>query len=247
MATIRDIKVTAIVIGETDYKESSKILKLFTRELGIISAMARGAKRAKSRMQNISSIFCVSKLSLSQRSDFYYINDGKILDLNEELRTDLRSIYSAQLCIELVEKSLMQGQIHVDLFDLLIKTIKILKTCHNKIRLISMFIIKYVSMIGYKPELRKCVSCGLFPKNLSFSIIEGGICCLDHPISAIELKDTEYKYLLWILYSKLELVDEVKFELDEKKIFKIIIDFVIEQTGMKKPRVLDAFSRFMLN
>lgn len=247
MAITKEISVTAIVIGYVDYKESSKIIKLFTKQLGIISAYARGAKRSKSKMHNLTSPFCLAEFSLIKKSDLYYINDGQIITINEELRRDLRDIYSAQLCLELVEKSLFEDQINSDLFDLLNKTIKIMSNCQKKIRLISMFIIKYVSMIGYKPELNTCVECGKIPKHLGFSIIKGGISCLDHHISLTELKSKEHKYLLWLLYSKLDLVDELEFDVDEKKINKMLIDFAIEQTGMRKPTVLEAFSKFMLN
>lgn len=247
MATINEISVRAIVIGYVDYKESSKIIRLFSRQLGIISAYARGAKRPNSKMHNLTSPFCLAEFSLSKKTDLYYINDGQIISLNEDLRKDLRSIYSAELCIELVEKSLLEHQVNQDLFDLLNKTIKILADSKKKIRLISMFIIKYVSMIGYKPELNRCIECGQIPKHLGFSIAGGGICCLDHQLSATEINSEEYKYLLWLLYSKLDIVDQVQFNIDEIKICKILIDFAIEQTGMRRPNVLEAFSRFMLN
>lgn len=43
------IQTEAIVLHAFDYRETSRIVRLATRELGVVSAIARGAKRPKSR------------------------------------------------------------------------------------------------------------------------------------------------------------------------------------------------------
>ncbi|MDO5027401.1 MAG: DNA repair protein RecO [Tissierellia bacterium] len=247
MVTTKEMTVTAIVIGQVDYKESSKIIRLFSRELGLISALARGAKRPKSKMQNISSLYSVSEFSLLRKGDFYHIKEGRVIDLNEGLRGDIRSIYCAQLCVDLVEKSVMDHQVNRELFDLLVKTIQAIASTQSRIRLMSMFVIKWISMMGYKPQLKQCVDCGKMPSPIAFSINKGGLSCLDHGGTVLELSQLEYKYLIWLLYSKLEKVDSLDVAIDEKKLFVMLIDFALEQVGMKRPRVLDAFYRFMLN
>lgn len=244
---ITNVNVTGLVIGDYDYKESSKILRIFTRELGIISVMARGAKRPKSKLQNLSSLYCLAEYSLVKRKDFYYLDEGKIITINLHLRNDIKSLYSAQLCIELINKSLLEDQISPDLFDLLVKTIEYLGQTDNKLRLVSMFVIKYISMIGYRPELMTCAICKKTPRDVGFSIQAGGITCLDHGQAATYLKDEEYKYLLWLFYSKLDQVDDFAITIDEKNIFRLLIDFAIEKTEMNRPQVLGVFMRFMLN
>lgn len=248
MATINSIIVEAIVIGSVDYKESSKILKVFSKELGIISVMARGAKRPNSKMQNLTSIFTIAKLELVKRNDFYYLDDGQIISINEHLRIDIKNIYSAELCIQFVEKTLMEAQIDKYIYLLLIKTIKFLGETDHKNRLISMFIIKYMSMIGFRPQLNTCVICG--KKNnpeLGFSMEYGGITCLNHSITYDYLQQDEYNYLIWLMYSKIDSVNELKIEINEKMICKYLINFFIKKTEINKPTVLEAYHRFMLD
>lgn len=43
------IETAAIVLHAFDYRETSRIVRLATRELGVVSAIARGARRPKSR------------------------------------------------------------------------------------------------------------------------------------------------------------------------------------------------------
>lgn len=44
---MKTLKIKGIVMGEVLYGESSKILKIFTEDLGIISVMSRGCRRIK--------------------------------------------------------------------------------------------------------------------------------------------------------------------------------------------------------
>ena len=44
--------VEGIVISEQDFKESSKIINVFTKEYGIIGIMAKGAKSLKSPLRS---------------------------------------------------------------------------------------------------------------------------------------------------------------------------------------------------
>ena len=51
------IKVEGIVISETNYSESSKILKVLTDEYGVISVMSKGCRNLKSKLRGVSSKF----------------------------------------------------------------------------------------------------------------------------------------------------------------------------------------------
>jgi DNA repair protein RecO (recombination protein O) len=46
---VRSLATDALVLHALDYRETSRIVRLVTREAGVVSAVARGAKRPKSR------------------------------------------------------------------------------------------------------------------------------------------------------------------------------------------------------
>ena len=48
-------KVEGIIVSEVDYKESSKIINILTKEDGLIGVMARGAKKIKSPLAHVTS------------------------------------------------------------------------------------------------------------------------------------------------------------------------------------------------
>ena len=249
MATIKSFEVQGIVVSSVDYKESSKILKVFTRELGIVSVMARGAKRAKSKMQNLTSIFTLANFTLNRSKDFFYLEDGVILDLNIHLREDIKNIYAAQLCLELVNRSVVENEPQRDIFDLLAKSIRFLGISPNKHRLISMFLIKYISLMGYRPRLAQCVICSKKDmEKKGFSIEYGGICCIDHQIPYRYLEKNEYNYLLYLLYQRIDEVDDldiVKINVDEKKINSMLLDFAQTKLEINRLMVFKAYQNFV--
>ena len=58
MVKLSLFKCNAVVIKTQDYKENDKLVWLYTDELGKITAVARGAKRSKSKLLAITLPFC---------------------------------------------------------------------------------------------------------------------------------------------------------------------------------------------
>lgn len=54
---MRQLSTDALVLHILDYSESSRIVKLATREAGVVSALARGARRPKSRFGSALDLF----------------------------------------------------------------------------------------------------------------------------------------------------------------------------------------------
>jgi len=106
-----------------------------------------------------------------------------------------------------------------------------------------MFLIKYISMLGYKPALNRCVKCGIKQfRSVYFSIESGGIVCENcKNFNNIELNIKEYKYLCDILLEVYENTAIIKNEIDERKIFKLLIDFIIYNTDISMPKSYKSF------
>ena len=47
-------EVEGIVLGETNYSESSKILNVLTKEYGLIGIMSKGSRNMKSKLRGVS-------------------------------------------------------------------------------------------------------------------------------------------------------------------------------------------------
>ena len=117
-------KIEGIVISTVDYKESSKIINIFTKEEGIIGVIAKGSKNIKNKLRATT-----SKLSYG----FFYINyrensvstlmEVDIIDNFKQIRTDLfKTNYSLYL-LELTTQVYRQEK-NKNIYESLINALK---------------------------------------------------------------------------------------------------------------------------
>ena len=62
-------KIEGIVISEVDYKESSKIINVLTKDYGIIGFIARGTKQVKSKLSGVTSKLTYGYFHVSYREN----------------------------------------------------------------------------------------------------------------------------------------------------------------------------------
>ena len=98
-------KVKGIIISESNYSETSKLLNIFTKEYGLISAIAKGAKRLKSPLRSVTSKLTYAEFQLNYK-------EGKLSNLLvadvinpfNEIKKDLLKISYASFLLELTSQ-----------------------------------------------------------------------------------------------------------------------------------------------
>ncbi|CAC9922621.1 DNA repair protein RecO [Aedoeadaptatus nemausensis] len=150
MATER-IECQGVVLSETVYGESDRILRLYTERKGKVSVIVKGAKSRRSRFLPLSEVFTFGLYRLSRGRSFYYLNSGKILQTNLGLRSSYDRLIYASAIVEIVDRSSMEGEGTPRIFSLLRKTLHELSTEKEPLPLFLGFVIKYVSFMGYRP------------------------------------------------------------------------------------------------
>jgi len=63
----------AIVVRATDYKESDRLLRLFTYDAGIITAVIKGVKNPKAKLKFAGGLFSFCEYSLTEKGGFYSV------------------------------------------------------------------------------------------------------------------------------------------------------------------------------
>ena len=69
---------TGLVLKETRYKESDRILTILTPELGVISAAAQSSLRLKSKLFSACGLFCYSELTLVPGRNMYTVREAEV-------------------------------------------------------------------------------------------------------------------------------------------------------------------------
>ena len=212
-------KVKGIIISESNYSETSKLLNIFTKEYGLISAIAKGAKRLKSPLRSVTSKLTYAEFQLNYK-------EGKLSNLLvadvinpfNEIKKDLLKISYASFLLELTSQVAKQTN-EKDLFDILEASLIKIEEGYDPMIITNILELKYLDYLGIKPELNSCAVCGS-TKVLTVSTNKGGFVCTNcHRNEKIVDKKT-IKVLRMLYYvdiskiSKIELNDNNKEEID---------------------------------
>ena len=71
--------VKGVVLWESKFKESSRLLRVFTDKLGKITVLAQGALRTTAKHLSLTQPFTLNHYELIRGKSFYYIKDGEVL------------------------------------------------------------------------------------------------------------------------------------------------------------------------
>ena len=182
MPLVRD---RCICLRKTEYSETSQILTLFSREHGIIRAIAKGAHR---RTKAGASKFD-GGVDLLDSGDAVFTHDpGRDLATLTEwalrdghlgLRTNLRGMYLGLYAAELVGRLVEEHDPHPELFDRLQATVEELQTPRQEQAFLA-FELDLLRETGYLAGLSNCAACGAdlsSAASVYFSPAQGGVVC----------------------------------------------------------------------
>src|SRR6266568_2616662 len=97
-------KAQALVVRTTDWSESSRIATLWTRELGKVRVVAKGARRLKSNFDSALDLLTVCSIVLLRKSSgsLDLLTEAQVVERFPQLRTDLPALYAAYYVAELL-------------------------------------------------------------------------------------------------------------------------------------------------
>ena len=233
MAT-NDLKdIEGFILREIKYKESSKIIEVFTKELGRISVMARGVYRKKNPNLAITNRFSKVKLDLyKSKGDFYGIKEGNLENAYKNSHKDFEKIVFKSAIADLLLKTIDQNQKNL-VYKLLDQTFLAFENLDgSSLNIYLSFMVKYLAFSGYKPNFSHCPYCNKKSEMSYFSIKEGSLIC-DNDIKNVKdkiyLTREEIKYFMQLLYTPSKNLEEVKKPLEYKKIGRLIINLCLDK------------------
>ncbi len=179
MPQSRVYKAHSIVLKRINVGETDRILTLFTRELGKLSAIAKGARRAVSRIAAATEPFTYARMLLAVGQNLDVLTQAEVKEAFPAIRSDLTRISYASYFAELVNASLEERQPNPDLFDLLLSALYMLARAPEPDLVARMFELQALRLLGYQPELSRCVQddAPLDGPGVGFNATRGGAVC----------------------------------------------------------------------
>lgn len=227
-------KINGIIIRTQDYGETHKLVTIISKKIGKFTALARGAKKSKSRMAAVTQPFIHAQFFVYVNSGLSTIQQGEMIYSFRAIREDIiKTAYTAYIT-ELTDKLMDSQSPDIYLFDQLYQTMRWIEENEEADIPLMMYELKLYNKGGFAPTVDKCANCGSKEAPFSFSIAEGGLLCrqcMNIDMQAISLPSAVVKFLHVFSNVPLERVGTISVKPENKDMLRKILDAYYDQYG----------------
>lgn len=209
-------KLNALIYKTQEYKESSKLLFVYTNK-GKVTLNARGSQKINSKDRILSQYLNLIEFEYTNFKPFMNLYNGKLLNDYNEIKNDYNNVKHVSLMLELIDKVILDEDNNNKIFELLINSLNSYE--YEKASL--SFALKLLYYLGYGINLK--------PENknvIGLSIIKGGL-IYENENYQIDLDLEESIKLLKLTHYKvndLNKIEEKDFSLIKTFIYKYYYD-----------------------
>ena len=233
-------KSLGIVLRRQDLRETSLIVTFYTRDFGKIKGILRGVRGDRAQWFGGS----LEVLSLDEivfyenkKRDIYTVSQCDLAEFFNPIRESLDKLSHAAYIAELLDSVTGPGETNVEVFDLLLNSLRLMAGESSPRRVTRIFEIKILYLLGLMPSLGSCASCsGTLDSASRFSVSHGGlICrsCLSSDRDACPILPGTVRFMAHIQSMAFEKVARVKVSAEVgrelERILRKFLDYHIER------------------
>ena len=176
------LETEAVVLSDMPHGETSKIIRVYTKDYGRVSLIAKGSRKLKNR-------FGGSLDPLNHVTIVYYYKDNRDLHLITQcdiiesypgVKEDLEKLSIGLSIAEILVTLVLEEESNRTLFGLVVKTLTALETVEkNYDNFYLYFLTRFLQISGFGLHAQRCQNCGteMNAQSAFFSISRGGLLC----------------------------------------------------------------------
>jgi DNA repair protein RecO len=180
------IKTEAVVLRSINFRETSKIVTFYTRQMGKIAGIVKGARRSKNTYG--ASLEPMSYVSIviykKEGRDVQTVSHCDLMKSFRHLYDDLDKMAVGISMIELVNIVSHDRQENIPFFVLLVNSLTALNhATKNSANMLYYFELHCARVLGFQPSFDHCISCHKELREVSltqeykFDLGHGGLVC----------------------------------------------------------------------
>ncbi len=172
----------AIVLRTVEFSETSLIVTLLTRELGRVSALAKGARRPKGPFEGSLDLLAVCRVVLIRKSSgsLDLLTEAKLHRRFRAAARSLQRLYGGYHVIEMLRLMTDDHEFHPEVYDLTIRTLEQLDGDGEVASTLLYFDAQLLRELGHAPGIDRCTGCGgevHASARTPFALGTGGVVC----------------------------------------------------------------------
>lgn len=230
---MQKLKIKGIIINDTNYSESSKILNIITREHGIIGAISKGCRNYKSKLSSVSGKLTYGYFYLNYKEDgLSTLTEVDVLNSFKSIKTDLKKIGYAMYLIDLAKQIINQNQ-NEEVFDILESSLLKIEKDFDPNIITNIAEIKYLTFLGVEPVLDKCALCGSTKEIVTVNSDAGGNVCNSCYSNEYITDEKTIKLLRMFKFVDISKIKELNIlDKNKREIDKFLEDYYSRYTGL---------------
>lgn len=212
-------KIEGIVLSETSYRETSKIIRVLTHE-GTVSFLARGAKGLKSDLRSGTTKLTYGIFSANWKPDgLSTLIAVDVLDSFKNCKKSIEKISYATFLLDLAYQ-VSKNSNEEDVFTLVLSAIQKIEEGFDPLVLMNIVELKYLRYLGVLPHLDGCSLCGSKENIVTLSCDKGGYLCKNCVTNEKQVSEKAIKLIRMYYYvdiskiTKLEVSHSVEEEIN---------------------------------
>jgi len=169
------------VLSKSNYRENDQIIYFYSKELGKVELLIRGARKINSKLAPIvAEPFCFLDLVVATGKNNFHLIGGQKKQRYLGILENKQTAFLLNSLLKQINQ-IVKSEPDKRIFFLLEKFLNKINQYSDKkfLVLCNAFLIKILAFMGYCPEVKKCLICRILPigKELYFSLNKGGIIC----------------------------------------------------------------------
>lgn len=225
--------IEGIILSETNYSESSKILNVLTKEYGLIGIMSKGCRNMKSKLRGVSRKLLLGKFHIYYKENaLSTLINIDVMNSFSKTITDLEKISYASFVLELVAQVIKQND-DENIYELLKETLIKIEEGYNPLILTNILELKLLDFLGVRPNIDSCSICGSDKAIVTLDATAGGYICKNCYQNEGLVSEKTIKLIRMLYYvdikniTKLELSQEIT-----KEVNRFLDDYYDRYTGL---------------
>ena len=169
--------VEGIILNTVNFGDANRVVTLYTKEFGKLSANAYGCRRARSPISGAIQMFNHICAEIKPSSQVDTIRDAEIVNFYSNLTADIERLSYAAIFFEIVNKMTLPKVCEVGIYNLLINSLPAFNVRNPKVAAL-IAVAQFMEFTGFQLNYKSCVRCGRkIEGGASLSLAEGGAIC----------------------------------------------------------------------
>jgi DNA repair protein RecO (recombination protein O) len=197
----KTVKTEAIVLRSIRYGEADRILHLYSAQRGRVGAIAKGARRPRSRFGGrLEPFFRLDLLLHEGRGELLTVTQVDTVDGYPRLRSSGAALAAAARACDAVLRLLDAAEPNPPAYNLLCRYLALLDDPAAggaaSLPAALSFRLKLALAAGFSPELASCARCGEADHLVGFSGAAGGVVCAACEAGSFPLSEDAHRFMV---------------------------------------------------